>query len=68
LRVTQLGEPAAVILDYARKASPDLIVMSTRGSSGVSRWLMGSTAERVLRHADVPLILVPVRRLQKKRP
>jgi nucleotide-binding universal stress UspA family protein len=36
----------------------ELIVMSTRGYSGLSRWLMGSVADRVVRGATVPVLLV----------
>jgi nucleotide-binding universal stress UspA family protein len=42
----------------------DLIVMSTRGQSGLSRWLMGSVADRVVRGATIPVLLV--RAEQKK--
>jgi nucleotide-binding universal stress UspA family protein len=40
----------------------DLIVMSTRGQSGLSRWLMGSVADRVVRGATVPVLLVRARK------
>jgi nucleotide-binding universal stress UspA family protein len=43
----------------------ELIVMSTRGYSGLSRWLMGSVADRVVRGANVPVLLV---RAQKDEP
>jgi nucleotide-binding universal stress UspA family protein len=36
----------------------DLIVMASHGRSGVTRWLLGSVAEEVLRHASVPVLLV----------
>ena len=36
----------------------DLIVMSTRGQSGFSRWLMGSVAERVVRGVRIPVLLI----------
>ena len=36
----------------------DLIVMASHGRSGVTRWLLGSVAEEVLRHATVPVLLV----------
>ena len=39
--------------------------MSTRGQSGLSRWLMGSVADRVVRGANVPVLLV---RAQKDEP
>jgi nucleotide-binding universal stress UspA family protein len=37
----------------------DLVVMSTHGRSGLGRWLYGSVADHVLRHADVPIFLIP---------
>jgi nucleotide-binding universal stress UspA family protein len=53
------GGPAEEILDYAKKNKVDLIVMSTHGRSGVSRWVFGSVAERVLRHSASPVLMVP---------
>jgi nucleotide-binding universal stress UspA family protein len=50
--------PAEVILDYADKNDVDLIVIATHGRSGVSRWAFGSVAERVVRHAKVPVLSV----------
>jgi nucleotide-binding universal stress UspA family protein len=52
------GDPATGIVVYA-EAHPDvtMIVMSTHGRSGISRWVLGSVAERVVRHAPVPLLL-----------
>ena len=52
------GNPAEVILDYADKNQFDLIIMSTHGRSGISRWAFGSVAERVSRHSTVPILLV----------
>jgi len=53
------GGPAEEILDYATQNKVDLIVMSTHGRSGVSRWVFGSVAERVLRHSATPVLIVP---------
>jgi len=54
------GKPAETILDYAVKSDIDLIIMSTHGRSGPSRWAFGSVADRVIRHSTVPvLIAVP---------
>jgi len=53
------GGAAEAILDYAKKNKVDLIVMSTHGRSGVSRWFFGSVAERVLRHSAIPVLIVP---------
>jgi nucleotide-binding universal stress UspA family protein len=53
------GQQAAdVILDYAVNNDADLIIMSTHGRSGISRWAFGSVAEKVVRHATVPVLTV----------
>ncbi|HEV3029299.1 MAG TPA: universal stress protein [Planctomycetota bacterium] len=57
-RRTVLGDPASEILDQSSGSGIDLIALSTHGRSGFSRWLTGSVTERVLRHADVPLLIV----------
>jgi nucleotide-binding universal stress UspA family protein len=49
---------------FAEAEEIDLIVMSTRGQSGLSRWLMGSVADRVVRGANVPVLLVRSRKEQ----
>ena len=55
------GDPADEILRYALTQGVDLIVMSSHGRSGVSRLLLGSVADRVLRHAMCPVLVVPAR-------
>jgi nucleotide-binding universal stress UspA family protein len=55
----RLGTPASGILDYAEENDVDLIAMATAGRTGPSRFLLGSTTERVVRHADVPVLAVP---------
>jgi len=52
------GRPADMIIDYAAKNKVDLIVISTHGRSGISRWAFGSVADRVLRSATVPVLVV----------
>jgi nucleotide-binding universal stress UspA family protein len=52
------GDAAGVIVDTAAAEDADLIVMSTHGRSGISRWLMGSVTERVLRGAPCPVLAV----------
>lgn len=54
----QVGEPAAVIVSDASIDEPSLIAMSTHGRGGLARWVRGSVAERVLRRAEAPLLLV----------
>ena len=61
--VTIKRRPHYQIIQYAETHQVDLIVMSTRGQSGLSRWLMGSVSDRVVRGANVPVLMV---RAQKK--
>ncbi|MFO8090118.1 MAG: universal stress protein [Desulfatiglandaceae bacterium] len=46
------------IIDYAKEEKIDLIIMATHGRSGVSRWVRGSVADRVLRMAQIPVLMV----------
>jgi nucleotide-binding universal stress UspA family protein len=52
------GNEAENIAEYAKKNEADLIIIATHGRSGVSRWVMGSVADRVLRTACVPVLMV----------
>lgn len=52
------GRPAEQIVEHARKRSNDLVVMASRGLSGVSRLLIGSVAEEVVRCANRPVLTV----------
>lgn len=52
------GDPAGAIVDTARQHRADLIAMSSHGYSGLTRWILGSVAERVLREADCPVLVV----------
>ena len=52
------GKPYLEIVRHAEDREIDLIVMSTRGHSGLTRWLLGSVTDRVVRGATVPLLLV----------
>ncbi len=52
------GPVAETILEVAHEVGADLIAMSTHGRSGVQRWLLGSTADRVVNHASIPVLMV----------
>ncbi len=52
------GNEAEEILDQAAMKEIDLLAMSTHGRSGVGRWLLGSVAEKILRHSPKPIFLV----------
>ena len=51
------GKPAVEILAEARGSETDLIVMSSRGQTGIRKMFFGSTAERVLRETPVPVLV-----------
>ena len=52
------GGVSASIIDLATEKGCDLIVMSTHGRAGMQRFMFGSVAERVVRHARVPVLLI----------
>lgn len=55
------GPVADAIIDLSGQEDIDLIVMSTHGRSGLSRWVYGSVATKVLQHAQCPVFLVRVK-------
>lgn len=55
---TTTGSPADAILDYTEDTEIDHVVMGSRGRSGLSRLLLGSVAETVVRRAPVPVTVV----------
>ena len=56
--VVEQGQADQIIIEKAARDKETLIGMATRGRSGIHRWLMGSVAEKVLRGATNPLLLV----------
>ncbi len=52
------GKAAYEIEQYAREESVDLIIIATHGHSGMEHVLFGSTAEKVVRHAPCPVLVV----------
>jgi universal stress protein A len=50
------GDPAGALVDFAHHEQIDLIVLGTHGRSGLSRLLMGSVAEAVVRRASCPVL------------
>ncbi len=53
-----MGRPAETLADYGTKSQADLIIIATHGRSGVSRWVWGSVADRILRSACIPVLMV----------
>ena len=54
------GSTAEGIINCAKEYGADLIVIGTHNRSGLDRLLMGSVAEHVIRHATVPVLVVPL--------
>lgn len=55
------GKPSEIILKVAEEWGADLIVLGTHGRTGLSHLLMGSVAEKVVRHSTKPLLIIPTR-------
>jgi len=53
------GDVAQTIVDFAEARAADLIVMATRGLTGIDRFVLGSNTERVVRTAPCPVLTVP---------
>jgi nucleotide-binding universal stress UspA family protein len=53
------GMPAETIMRNAKSEKADLIIMGTHGRTGIKHMLMGSVAEDVLRHSNIPVLVVP---------
>jgi len=52
------GDPASVLIDRSQATGADLIVLGTRGRTGLTRLLLGSVARRVLQHAGASVLVV----------
>jgi len=64
LKVRQMvdaGQPFGAIVDCAGKEGVDLIVMSSHGRSGLSRMLIGSVTDKILRGGSCPVLVVPAK-------
>lgn len=65
----RIGQPAEEIIAAANESKCDLIVISTRGITGLDRYLIGSVADRVVRFAPCPVILMrPGKRSPDRKP
>ncbi len=65
--VEQHGDPARMIVLHANARKADLVVLGSNRRRGWQRFREGSVGERVLRHADWPLLIVPRDLPSKKR-
>ncbi len=62
LRVTVMvrtGQQVAMeIIDFAKESGIDLIIMCTHGRSGITRWMLGSIALKLLTRGETPILLI----------
>jgi nucleotide-binding universal stress UspA family protein len=57
--MVRTGQQVALeIIDFAKESGTDLIVMCTHGRSGITRWVLGSVALKILTRADTPVLLI----------
>jgi nucleotide-binding universal stress UspA family protein len=57
-RVLSGNHIAEILANYINKSGADLLVMATHGRSGISRWIWGSVADRLLQVSCIPVFLV----------
>ena len=53
------GATAPSIIGLAKETSQDIIALTTRGRSGITRWIMGSVAEALVRASGDPVLVIP---------
>ncbi len=53
-----VGKVAETLVDYTDPSDIDLIIMASRGRTGITRWVMGSVADKVFRSTSVPVFMV----------
>ncbi|WP_413160866.1 universal stress protein [Capilliphycus salinus ALCB114379] len=54
----EIGHPAEKIVDFSQEQKADLIVIPTHGRRGISRFMLGSVTERVIRFAQCPVLVL----------
>jgi len=60
-RAVAEGDPGEELLKLCSDQGFDLIVLGSIGKSGLTKFLLGSVAERVVRHAHIPVLVVPIK-------
>lgn len=58
--VVFLGDPKQDIIEYAIESKATIIVVGTHGRTGVQHLVMGSTAEYIIRHSPIPVLVIPM--------
>lgn len=57
--VTETGREDKKILAFAKKEQIDIIVIGTRGRTGIEHFFIGSVAEKIIRHSPIPVFIIP---------
>lgn len=52
------GHPASALVDLVQERPDSLVTITTHGRSGITRWVLGSVTDRVVRHATVPVLVL----------
>jgi universal stress protein A len=55
----KIGIPAETITNFAKDNNVSMIVMATHGRTGISRFMLGSVAEKTIRQATIPTLIIP---------
>lgn len=55
------GIPYEVILKVSKEWGADIIVLGTHGRTGFSHLIMGSVAEKIIRHSEIPIFIIPIK-------
>lgn len=53
-----VGKPADLINETAKKFGADLILIATHGHTGISKWVFGSVADRVVHYSQIPVMVI----------
>jgi len=53
-----VGKAAETIIEFSQQNAVDLVAIATHGRSGISRWVFGSVADKLVRSSSVPLLLI----------
>ncbi len=56
------GSPYEAILRVAEEWNADLIVVGTNGRTGLAHLMIGSVAEKVIRHSEIPVFVIPIKK------
>lgn len=62
--IAMMGNPKQEILEQAQEHGVTTLVVGTQGRTGLDHLLVGSTAEYLIRHAHIPVMVIPYKRMK----